>query len=342
MKRLSEKDINELYTYCALNENGKNIVAKINSCEIKKWKEQYKQCFNESYFSLSSVKSAVRTKYCDPDTTYKEGCNHHFFEQLVIFLNVQETKFRRKSRLKGIYKYIFEEGKDIKVIEVRKNKTKELFYLRSDQLGFSAPTSAKVHPYDLYIKRSDSPECAVNQVADWVISSRSIGGSFLWPFSFYEFYNRRRGGTTKSNRSHYIQDRVDLTLWEIYYWYNKNEKSTIMTRVKNEQAKEDLKKWLSHFKDFETYIEFFCFEAFVSKEKSIKSANLRPINILTGKNEEPKWGEKGENPKIEITSDLEFNTIEEMLKELNKKILIRSEKMEQIIYSECNENSKTK
>ena len=117
----------------------------------------------------------------------------------------------------------------------------------------------------------------------------------------------RRGGTIKSNRSHYIQDRVDLTLWEIYYWYHEKKKLTIMTRIKNKQAKEDLKK--------------------------IADAALLAYD---------KWGEKGENPKIEISLDLEFNTIADMLKGLNKKILIRSEKMEQIISSECNENSKTK
>lgn len=190
--------------------------------------------------------------------------------------------------------------------------------------------------------KSEATKVEREQVADWIIASRTIGGSFLWPEEFYKKYNLSRGGKINSKNRFYIQDRVDLTLWEIYYWYNKNKISTIMTRVRDEQAKEDLKKWLSHFKDFETYIEFFCFETFVSKEKSIKSVNLRPINILTSKNEEPKWGEQGENPKIEITSDLELTTIEEMLKGLNEKILNRSKKMEQIISSECNENSKTK
>lgn len=336
-KGISE-EFKELYTYCAKEKGkSKNIVTKIKSIEIKHWKGEYINCFSESYFSSSSAKSAVRLMYRDPDTTYKKGFDHHFFEQLVEFLRKRECQL--KDKLEGKYEYAFEESKGIKV----KNKSNDVpFYLKSDQLGFSAPTNEKVYPYDLFLMKSRKCDKALNQVADWIIGSRTLGGSFLWPVSFYEAYNMRRGGTIKSNRSHYIQDRVDLTLWEIYYWYHEKKKLTIMTRIKNKQAKEDLKKWLSHFKDFQTYIEFFCLEAFVSKEKSIKSANLRPINILSSKVEEPKWGEKGENPKIEISLDLEFNTIADMLKGLNKKILIRSEKMEQIISSECNENSKTK
>ena len=335
MKELSEEDINELYTYCALNEDEENIVAKIS--EMNEWKKAYVKSFTTSYVSELQKPNSVRALYCDPDTTYKKGFNHHFFEQLVKFLNKREC--RLKDKVEGEYEYTFEEDKGIKV-EAKKNN--DIFYLKSDQLGFSAPINEKVYPYDLYLMKSEATKVEREQVADWIIASRTIGGSFLWPEEFYKKYNLSRGGKINSKNRFYIQDRVDLTLWEIFYWYNKNKKSTIMTRVRDEQAKEDLKKWLSHFKDFETYIEFFCFETFVSKEKSIKSANLRPINILTSKNEEPKWDEQGENPKIEITSDLEFTTIEEMLKGLNEKILNRSKKMEQIISSECNENSKTK
>lgn len=335
MKELSEEDINELYTYCALNEDEENIVAKIS--EMNEWKKAYVKSFTTSYVSELQKPNSVRALYCDPDTTYKKGFNHHFFEQLVKFLNKREC--RLKDKVEGEYEYTFEEDKGIKVEDKKNN---DIFYLKSDQLGFSAPINEKVYPYDLYLMKSEATKVEREQVADWIIASRTIGGSFLWPEEFYKKYNLSRGGKINSKNRFYIQDRVDLTLWEIYYWYNKNKISTIMTRVRDEQAKEDLKKWLSHFKDFETYIEFFCFETFVSKEKSTKSVNLRPINILTSKNEEPKWGEQGENPKIEITSDLEFTTIEEMLKGLNEKILNRSKKMEQIISSECNENSKTK
>ena len=49
MKELSEEDINKLYTYCALNENGENIVAKIS--ETGGWKEAYVERFTTSYVS---------------------------------------------------------------------------------------------------------------------------------------------------------------------------------------------------------------------------------------------------------------------------------------------------
>lgn len=357
MEKLSEEDINKLYTYCALNENGKNIVAKIKSCEIKAWEEKYKKCFNESYFSLSSVKSTVRTRYCDPDTTYKKGCNHHFFEQLTQFLNKREEEFWNSpdSKLEKKYKYCFKERsrkKDCEKckprrrcedceegIEVFENNCecnkKRIFFLRSDQFGFSAPTKGRDYPYDLYLMKSENKDDALKQVVDWIAFSRTIGGSFLWPTPFYQSYNLSRGGKISSPKEYYIQDRVDLTLWEIYYWYNKKEKSTKMTTVRNKKAADALEKWLSHFKNFKTYIDFFCFEDFVN-EKGY------PINILNGGAEEPQWNNNiiGRNP--EITELLELEKIKAMLERLNNQILNRSKKMEQIISSECNENSKTK
>ena len=321
MKELSEEDINELYTYCALNEDGKNIVEKIKSRKLIKWKKKYIARFRASYTSHLKKTNLVNALYCDPDTTHKKSLDNHYFERLVTFLNEQENFFDKKRVLEGKYTYKFEADKGIKVTIDNENNG---FYLKSDQLGFSAPTNEKVYPYDLYLMKSKGTKADIEQVADWIITSRTIGGSLLWPEQFYKIYNSSRGGKINSKKRFYIQDRVDLTLWEIYYWYNENEESTIMTRVKDEQAKEDLKKWLSHFKTFETYIKFFCFEYFVD-EKSC------PINILSGVAEDPQWNNNTRNRKPEITEQLDIETIYKMLDRVNTMILRRSMRIEDII-----------
>ena len=334
MKRLSEKDINELYTYCALNEDGENIVEKIESRIIFKWKKEYIARFRTSYISPLKKTNLVNALYCDPDTTYKKSLDNHFFEKLVTFLNEQEDHlseerdFDEKPRLEGKYEYKFEVNKGIKVTS---DNEEDSFYLKSDQLGFSAPTNEKVYPYDLFLIKSRDIDKALKQVANWIVSSRTIGGSFLWPEQFYKKYNLSRGGKIDSKNKYYIQDRVDLTLWEIFYWYenNKNNDSSNkkvikMTSVNDEKATDALKKWLSHFKDFETYIEFFCFEDFVN-EKSC------PINILSGGAEEPQWNNNTSNRKPEITEQLDKKTIYKMLDRVNTMILKRSKRIEEII-----------
>lgn len=334
MKRLSEKDINELYTYCALNEDGENIVEKIESRIIFKWKKEYIARFRTSYISPLKKTNLVNALYCDPDTTYKKSLDNHFFERLVTFLNEQEDHFSEerdfdeKPRLEGKYEYKFEVNKGIKVTS---DNEEDSFYLKSDQLGFSAPTNEKVYPYDLFLIKSRDIDKALKQVANWIVSSRTIGGSFLWPEQFYKKYNLSRGGKIDSKNKYYIQDRVDLTLWEIFYWYenNKNNDSSNkkvikMTSVNDEKATDALKKWLSHFKDFETYIEFFCFEDFVN-EKSC------PINILSGGAEEPQWNNNTSNRKPEITEQLDKKTIYKMLDRVNTMILKRSKRIEEII-----------
>lgn len=317
------KESKKLFTYCWLdtkNSSEKNKVVKIGCKEINDWKSEYINWFFKGYICLYDDPIKVPLVYCDPDTTYKKDYNHHFFEQMVKFLNKREDNL--KEELNNHYIYKFEEGKGISVSEAnQKCEKKFLFYLRSDQLGFSAPTNEKSHPYDLYIMKSKNKYDAVQQVADWVIKSRTIGGSFLWPMPFYDYYNPNRGGKITSTRKYYIQDRADLTLMEIYYWYNDKEKSTIMNRKNIE--KDNLKLWLSHFKNFETYIKFFCFESFMHD----KDHNI-PKDIINGKICDPKWGENNEKPKNEITKSLDFQTIHKMLERLNIMILKRSEILE--------------
>ena len=286
--------------------------------------------FRTSYISPLKKTNLVNALYCDPDTTYKKSLDNHFFERLVTFLNEQEDHFSeekdfdKKPRLEGKYEYEFEMNKGIKVTS---DNEKDGFYLKSDQLGFSAPTNEKVYPYDLFLIKSRDIDKALKQVANWIVSSRTIGGSFLWPEQFYKKYNLSRGGKIDSKNQYYIQDRVDLTLWEIFYWYENNDSSnkkvTKMTSVNDEKATDALEKWLSHFKTFETYIEFFCFQDFVN-EKSC------PINILSGSAEEPQWNNTSDR-KPEITEQLDKKTIYKMLDRVNTMILKRSKKIEELI-----------
>lgn len=298
-------------------------VCQINSCQFKAWRKGYKADFGKSYIS-SDAPLDVGQHYSDPDTSYRKGRDHSFFDDLETFLNRREENC--SDSLQGSFKYEFTKGKGIKVSGTdREGEKIQEFYLRSDQFGFSAPTNEKAHPYDLYIAEHENKDKAIKHVIKWISMSRTIGGSFLWPRPFYDEYNLQRGGKITSNRRYYIQDRVDLTLWEIKNWYSGNGKYDILERCREI----NLENWLGHFGSFETYIDYFMFKS----ESDFVDKSYNPINIITGKSDAPVRGAKGENPEPAITESKEFD-LEEMLNTLNEKIVIRSIEMTKIIDKE--------
>lgn len=321
----------KLYTYCSLDENGQAVKLELNSPGLELWKKRYANDLTE--FSKKEKPAAggenivdVRRYYCDPDGLYKENCDHHFFLCLEAFLRKREAAL--SCLLQGNFQYRFEEGKGIQVSGTdQAGNGIRPFYLRSDQLGFSAPSNAQAHPYDLFIVKSVNKEAAAKQAAEWVASSRTIGGSFLWPTPFYFSYNPARGGKITSNRKFYIQDRVDLTLWEIKYRYEGENKHTVLRRV--EEPDSNLSVWLEHFDSFEMYVKFFCFDDFVS----MHDQKAVPVNILTGETQEPVW-ENGENPEIKISDAMAGDELEKMLYSVNRKILSRSESILKILDGE--------
>ncbi len=317
----------DVCTYCVVGEDLCNKVVKLNSTELEVWKEKYINDFYKSYLTFEDSSLDVRRYYCDPDTTYKKGYNHEFFMQLVLFLQNQEKNLSK--RLRGRFEYEFVVDKGIKVTGTDKNNNDiNPFYLRSDQLGFSSPSNNKAHPYDLFIMQSHSKNKAIKQVSQWIATSRTIGGSFLWPTPFYYDYNPARGGKITSSRRYYIQDRVDLTLWEIKNWYEKSNENTILQR--NNKDNSNLIIWLEHFVDFDTYVNFFCFEAFIQKNDNEAS----PIYIFKEDNnvvKEPEWGFNGENPPIEISKDLEHTKLERMLSFVNICIMERTKKITKLL-----------
>lgn len=331
---MAERELEKLKCYAC---NGK--VCRIGDDEFNDWAISYKNDFRESYISIGDEPLDVKRHYFDPDQSYYLGDDRSFFNDLEKFLTVQEKNM--SNDLNGSFKYEFVEGEGIAVSDID-SKGKTMFYLHSDQFGFSAPTNRKAHPYDLYIAKHENKDKAIEQVIKWISMSRTIGGSFLWnkspddapKNSFYKKYNMGRGGTITCDRSKYIQDRVDLTLWEIKDWYSKHnggegilERQSILERCS--ENKPDLKQWLLHFGDFETYAKYFMFDKSQFVDKS-----YNPINIITGKSDAPIGEENGKNPEPKITIFMEFASLEIMLNTLNEKIVKRSIEMAKIIDKE--------
>lgn len=281
-------NIPESYIYkskLVKNEGGLCIYTYTWYSNVEDWQKEY-----------LSQNSVNYQKCIDPDS--KDDLCNPFYEALTVFLNVQEDNM--KSQLKGQYIYSFNEINPygIEVREVLKQRdgvsliTGPIFYLKSDQFGFSAPgasTDAN-HPYDTYIEQAKEKDKAMKDVAKWLYKTRRLGGSFLWPMEpdgkggWIENvqYNKERGGSQNSagNNRFYIEDRVDLTLLEVKQVLDSTSMSELNGNIlwRNCINETKMKKWLNHFGTFETYVKFFCFDDnFVGR----KGEEFVPIDITT-------------------------------------------------------------
>ena len=200
--------------------------------------------------------------YMDPDNS-----SVLLYRDLACFLNKREEQV---EGLNGVFSY--ELSFDPFGIKVTDDK-KDIWFLKSDQLGFSAIGGI----YQAYIEKAPDREEALRQVSQCIFVSRSLGGSFLWPMDKKEDggwisnpqYNKTRGRKP-------IQDRVDMTLLDIRNCFFETKGSWLFQQYNNRPY---MKKWMDHFRDhegepsrepeswFEKYIEYFCFDSFVSKQK---------------------------------------------------------------------------
>lgn len=269
--------MDKLYSYCCK----KNKKIRYDSEEYEIWKEKYLTDFDSSYKTTGENKCGVKAHYIDPDGTYNSP-DSAFFKDLEIFLNKQEQK--KNDILNSHFNYRYVKGKGIEV----KSNDKFLFYLRSDQLGFSAPSSNKNHPYDYYlIKSKDNNK--YEKVAKWVFFTRTLGGSFLWPYAIWKNYNPKRGKEP-------YEDRADLALSEIKDLYKNldyikefpnnhsilnNSRNRLLSCINDKNYKQ-FYDWFNHFKDFSAYTEFFCFRGndnFVDDNNKINFFTDNEYNI---------------------------------------------------------------
>ena len=276
--------------------------------------------------------------YNDPDG--KE--NEKFYRALSDFLNASRIS-RKNNKILS-----FEANEDphgmITVYYKNQNGKKHGFTLHSDQLGFSAVPCTyfkQNYPLSRYLEmqrnKSENDQAkAADFLTKYVYTTRTLGGSFLWPESWRRDYNMGRGNGS------YIEDRVDLTLLEIkhIYEFRKLEslvpysRDLLFNRHKNQYAD----KWFGFFDSFEDYVDFFMFNNFVKATVKNGKKEYMPINILTGKAFETEYPGYKTNTLKEIEDEKQLKAMLERVRNMVEK---RTKKMEDLI-NEYNQTNDTK
>lgn len=301
--------------------------------------------YNKLVSELGSNGKMIKNKsersyklYIDPDG--KE--NTDFYSALSNFLNA--SRISRKNN--KILSFEANEAPYGMITVYYKDKygNKQHFTVHSDQFGFSAVPCIyfrKNYPLSRYLemqknKSDKDPDAIANFLTKYVYTTRTLGGSFLWPESWHKDYNRERG-----NRN-YIEDRVDLTLLEIKHYFeyrdldDKENFKFSKDRLFIHYKKTDAQTWFGFFDSFEDYVDFFMFNDFVDKDKQTKE--YTPINILTGKAFETDYPGYKTNTLKEIEDEKQ---LKEMLDLVMRKVKTRSEDMEKLI-AKYKQNNDTK
>lgn len=298
--------------------------------------------YNKLVSELGSNGKMIKNKsersyklYIDPDG--KE--NTDFYSALSNFLNA--SRISRKNN--KILSFEANEAPYGMITVYYKDKygNKQHFTVHSDQFGFSAVPCTyfkQNYPLSRYLEmqknKSENDQAkAAEFLTKYVYTTRTLGGSFLWPESWHRDYNMGRG-----NRS-YIEDRVDLTLLEIKHYFEYRElddkknfkySGDILFRYYDNL---DTQTWFGFFDSFEDYVDFFLFNDFVDKDKQTKE--YTPINILTGKAFEKDYL----NYQEDVLKGLEEYKLKAMLDLVMDKVAKRTKKMEDLIneYKQTND-----
>lgn len=271
--------------------------------------------------------------YNDPDNKK----NTDFYDKLASFLNAASWKNK-----KNLYFKANEAPYGMITVYYKDKKGEEHhFTIHSDQLGFSAVPCIyfkQNYPLSRYLemqknKSDKDPDAVAEFLANYVYTTRTLGGSFLWPETLWKDYNKSRGN------GNYIEDRVDLTLLEIKHYFEYRDlddkkkfkySGDILFRYYDNL---DAQTWFGFFDSFEDYVDFFMFNDFVDKDKQTKE--YTPINILTGEPFEKDYL----NYEKDVLKVLEEDKLKEMLERVRDMVEKRTKKMEDLIneYKQTND-----
>lgn len=312
-------------------ENYKAYLVDLLSTNYKTYpnKEDAEKERKRIWEQLGGSEIAYSDIYIDPDNKK----NEEFYRELSNFLNAANS--HRKNKLSFEAYETPDEMISVYYNKGKKNE-KKYFSLQSDQLGFSAVPwiyfSTK-YPLSRYFEMQKNKEAA-KFLTDYVLATRTLGGSFLWPETLWSTYNKSRGIRS------YIEDRVDLTLFEIKHIYEirKWEKllpyggDILFQSCKNNDAQ----TWFGFFKSFEDYVDFFMFNDFVKDISKTSKKEYIPINILTGKAFETDYPRRQTDVLKEIEDEKQLKA---MLERVLDMVAKRTKKMEDLIneYKQTND-----
>lgn len=346
MKTICMKTNEEITSYEPENfeENYKAYLVDLLSTNYKTYpnKEDAEKERKRIWEQLGGSEIAYSDIYIDPDNKK----NEEFYRELSNFLNV--SRISRKNN-KILSFEANEAPYGMITVHYKGQNGKEYgFRLHSDQLGFSAVPCIYFrnnYPLSRYLemqknkldKRKNKSNKATDAVADflagYVYTTRTLGGSFLWPESWYKAYNMSRGNGS------YIEDRVDLTLLEIKHIYKFRElenqliygKDHLLKQYKNQYAD----KWFGFFDSFEDYVDFFMFNDYVEDISTNGKKEYMPINILTGKRFKTDYP----GYEMDTLKDIKEYKLKEMLERVRDMVANRTKKMEDLIneYKQTND-----
>lgn len=284
----------------------------------------------------SEIVKRLTVIYIDPDGKK----NTDFYSALSDFLNA--SRISRKNN--KILSFEANEAPYGMITVYYKDKygNKQHFTVHSDQFGFSAVPCIyfrKNYPLSRYLemqknKSDKDPDAVAEFLANYVYTTRTLGGSFLWPETLWKDYNKSRGN------GNYIEDRVDLTLLEIKHYFEYRDlddkkkfkySGDILFRYYDNL---DAQTWFGFFDSFEDYVDFFMFNDFVDKDKQTKE--YTPINILTGEAFETDYPGYKKDTLKEIEDEKQ---LKEMLERVRDMVEKRTKKMEDLIneYKQTND-----
>lgn len=332
------------YGLTSLNGDYKKYLLYLleNEYEFYKSKEAENVCcelltkLNKSGDIVYDVCKSECKIYNDPDNKK----NTDFYDKLANFLNA--SRISRKNN--NILSFEANEAPYGMITVYYKDKygNKQHFTVHSDQLGFSAVPwiyFRKNYPLSRYLemqknKSDKDPDAIAEFLANYVYTTRTIGGSFLWPETLHEQYNKHRGNGS------YIEDRVDLTLLEIKHIYEIRQWEKLLPYggdILFQSCKNnDAQTWFGFFKSFEDYVDFFEFNDFVENISKTSKKEYMPINILTGKAFETDYPRRQTDVLKEIEDEKQLKAMLERVRDMVAK---RTKKMEDLIneYKQTND-----